>query len=112
MDVLFFLRERTKFIRYFYETAAEPFRETIRKIEADEAPFDNPPYSEDGEPPFLEEWMILFIGFWIYCIAAYGFFFGVALGWLPSGIAATVASFLWPLIALAVGFLVWGIFFW
>lgn len=57
-------------------------------------------------------WLILFIGFWIYCIAAYGFFFGVALGWLPSGIAATVASFLWPLIALAVDFLVWGIFFW
>ena len=56
MDVLFFLKERTKFIRYFYETAGEPFRETIRKIEADEAPFDDPPYSEDGEPPFLEEW--------------------------------------------------------
>lgn len=57
MDVLFFLKERTKFIRYFYETAAEPFRETIRKIEAGEAPFDDPPYSEDGEPPFLEEWL-------------------------------------------------------
>lgn len=57
MDVLFFLKERTKFIRYFYETAAEPFRETMRKIKAGEAPFDNPPYTEDGEPPFLEEWM-------------------------------------------------------
>ncbi len=57
MDVLFFLKERTKFIRYFYETAAHPFHETKRKIEAREAPFDNPPYSEDGEPPFLEEWI-------------------------------------------------------
>ena len=57
MDVLFFLKERTKFIRYFYETAGAPFRETMRKIKAGEAPFDNPPYSEDGEPPFLEEWM-------------------------------------------------------
>ena len=57
MDVLFFLKERTRFIRYFYQTAAEPFRETIRKIEAGEAPFDDPPYSEDGEPPFLEEWL-------------------------------------------------------
>lgn len=56
MDVLFFLRERTKFIRYFYETAAEPFCETIRKIESGETPFDDPPYSEDDEPPFLEEW--------------------------------------------------------
>lgn len=57
MDVLSFLKERTKFIRHFYETAGEPFRETMRKIEADEPPFDNPPYSEDGEPPYLEEWI-------------------------------------------------------
>lgn len=57
MDVLFFLKERTKFIRYFYETAGEPFRETKRKIEVGDAPFDNAPYSEDGEPPYLEEWM-------------------------------------------------------
>ena len=57
MEVLFFLKERTKFIQHFYETAGEPFRETMRKIEADEPPFDNPPYSEDGEPPYLEEWI-------------------------------------------------------
>ncbi len=50
MDVLFFLKERARFIRYYYKTAAEPFRETIRKIEADEAPFDDPTYSEDDEP--------------------------------------------------------------
>ena len=57
MDVLFFLKERTRFIRHFYETAGEPFRESMRKIETGEPPFDNPPYSEDGEPPYLEEWM-------------------------------------------------------
>ena len=57
MDVLFFLKERMKFIRHFYGTAGEPFRETMRRIEAGEPPFDNPPYSEDGEPPYLEEWM-------------------------------------------------------
>lgn len=59
MDVLYFLKERTKFIRRFYENAGEPFRATIRKIEAEEAPFDTPPYSEeqDGEPPFMEEWL-------------------------------------------------------
>lgn len=57
MNVLFFLRDRTKFIRHFYDTAGEPFCETMHKIEAEEPPFDNPPYSEDGEPPYLEEWM-------------------------------------------------------
>ncbi len=56
MDVLFFLKRRTEFICRFYDTAAESFQETIRKIEAGEAPFE-PPYSEDGEPPFLEEWI-------------------------------------------------------
>ena len=45
------------FIRHFYETAEQPFRETMRKIEAGEPPFDNSPYSEDGEPPYLEEWL-------------------------------------------------------
>ena len=57
MEVLAFLKERTRFIRYFYETAGEPFRVAMRKIKAGEPPFDDPPYSEDGEPPYLEEWM-------------------------------------------------------
>lgn len=57
MDVLAFLKDRTGFISWYYDTAAEPFRETIRKIEADEAPFDDPPYSEDGEPSYLTEWI-------------------------------------------------------
>ena len=57
MDVLFFFKERTRFIKYFYETAEIPFRETIRKIEEEEPPFDNPPYNEDGEPPFMVEWI-------------------------------------------------------
>lgn len=55
MDKLYFLKERTKFIWYFYETASQPFRQTIEKIETSEYPFE-PPYSEDGEPPFMEEW--------------------------------------------------------
>lgn len=57
MDVRYFLKRRTRFIRRFYETASAPFSETIRKIEAEEAPFDNPPYYEDGEPHYLEEWI-------------------------------------------------------
>jgi hypothetical protein len=56
MDVLFFLRMRTKFIRAFYEDACFPFSERKRKIEAGEDPFE-PPYSEDDVPPFLDEWM-------------------------------------------------------
>lgn len=56
MDVLAFLKDRTRFIRGFYDAASESFRETMRKIEAGKAPFE-PPYSEDGEPPYLEEWL-------------------------------------------------------
>lgn len=56
MDVLYFLKERTRLIRQYYETAAQPFNEVIRKIEAEEAPYV-PPYSEDPEPAFLREWI-------------------------------------------------------
>ena len=56
MDVLFFLKERTRLIRQYYVNAASPFNEIIRKIEAGEEPFV-PPYSEDGESPFLSEWI-------------------------------------------------------
>jgi len=55
VDVRFFLRQRTEFIRQFYVNGTKEFFETQRKIEANEPPFE-PPYSEDGEPPFLEEW--------------------------------------------------------
>ena len=61
MDVLYFLKERTKVIRCFYTAAGETYREIFRKIEAGEAPFVPPPIGEDGpdsnEPPFLSEWM-------------------------------------------------------
>lgn len=56
MEVKEFLKQRTGFIRRHYETAAAPFHEIIRKIEESEEPYE-PPYSEDGEPPFLEEWI-------------------------------------------------------
>lgn len=55
MNVLYFLKERTRLSRS-YEQAANPFSETIRKIEAEEEPFV-PPYSEDPEPAFLAEWV-------------------------------------------------------
>jgi len=56
MDVGFFLKQRTAFIRQFYENASSPFLERKRKIEAGEEPFI-PPYSESEEPPFLKEWI-------------------------------------------------------
>ena len=56
MDVRYFLSCRIAFIRQFYATASEPYVERKRKIEAREEPFV-PPYSEDGEPPFLDEWL-------------------------------------------------------
>jgi hypothetical protein len=39
----------------FYDTAAAPFEERKRKIEAEEDPYV-PPYSEDDEPAFQSEW--------------------------------------------------------
>ena len=56
MDVEFFLKNRTKFILYFYRNATKGFFEIIHAIENEEEPYV-PPYSEDGEPPFLIEWM-------------------------------------------------------
>lgn len=54
MDVLYFLKERTRLIRQYYECAAQPFNKIMGQIEAE--PYV-PPYSEDGEPPFLSEWI-------------------------------------------------------
>lgn len=56
MDVEFFFRSRTAFIRYFYAAAVKPFRHLQNLIEREEEPYV-PPCSEDGEPPFLSEWI-------------------------------------------------------
>lgn len=53
---------------------------------------------------------ITFIASWIYCIATYGFLFGVGLGWLPSIIVAVIAGALWPLIVLGVAVLLLLVF--
>lgn len=45
---------------------------------------------------------LLFVGFWIYCVAAYGFLIGVMLGWIPSVIAAGIVSLFWPLLLVGV----------
>ena len=56
MDVRYFLERRITFIVQLYERSSAPFIEIKRKIEASEAPYI-PPYSEDGEPPFIAEWI-------------------------------------------------------
>ncbi|UMO86312.1 hypothetical protein HP572_13005 [Pectobacterium sp. PL64] len=54
MDIEFFLKERTKFINYFYETATAPFTKTMNDIENEVHPYI-PAYTEDSEPPFFIE---------------------------------------------------------
>ncbi|MEB8056098.1 hypothetical protein [Pseudomonas fulva] len=59
MDVDFFLKERTAFIKHYFDEAAAPFIETMRKIEAEESPFEPPyfdPETMTTEPAFQEEW--------------------------------------------------------
>ncbi len=55
---------------------------------------------------FYISFTILFVGFWIYCIATYGFLIGVGIGWLPSLIAAGILSAAWPLL-IVVALVVW-----
>lgn len=56
-DLAGFLRTKLDFIRSLYIKSTEPFDTTIRKIDQNEAPFDeydgNP---ECAEAPFLDEW--------------------------------------------------------
>jgi len=39
MDILYFLMERTRLIHQYYEQAAQPSSDIIRKIETEEEPF-------------------------------------------------------------------------
>jgi hypothetical protein len=55
MDAGYFLKQRTSFIRFFYDESAAAFRGIQARIEAKESPFDDPPYSEDPEPPYFAE---------------------------------------------------------
>lgn len=42
MDVEYFLKERTKFILYFYDNGVVGFREILRQIDEQEEPFVPP----------------------------------------------------------------------
>ena len=56
MDVRYFLKQRVDFIRQLYVTSSAAYIERKRLIEAGVEPFIAP-YSEDPEPPFLDEWL-------------------------------------------------------
>lgn len=57
MDANFFLKLRTDFIRFYYDEGVKPFHFQQYLIEKDLPPFDDPPYDESGEPPYLEQWL-------------------------------------------------------
>lgn len=57
MDLLYFLKARTAFVRHFYSVSSAPFKETKRKIECGETPFESRLAKYEGEPPFTTEWI-------------------------------------------------------
>jgi hypothetical protein len=56
MDVLWFLKRRTAFVRRFYASTSPQFLETKRQIENREPPYNTRAVDASGEPPYLEEW--------------------------------------------------------
>ena len=56
MDARWFLKQRTNFIRYYYDECSARFKE-IQEAIRDGVPFDAPPQDESDEPPFLDEWL-------------------------------------------------------
>lgn len=62
MDLVFFVKERLKFVAYFFSNASKPFVNLISAIEKEEPPFV-PVYTESGEPQYLQEWQDAKVGF-------------------------------------------------
>jgi hypothetical protein len=60
MDILAGLRDKLRFIEWFYSVASHPFPEIKRNIESGEfgpVPVDADGCPYDDEPPFLSEWL-------------------------------------------------------
>ncbi len=57
MDIDYFLKKRTKFIRYFYENSMSSFEKTKKSIDDEDEPYKPTIYQDDGEPEYLEEWI-------------------------------------------------------
>jgi hypothetical protein len=55
-----------------------------------------------------------FLAVWIYCAVTWGFLLGFLLGWIPALILALVvavaAIYLWPLMAIALLYVIYRIF--
>jgi hypothetical protein len=56
LDIQFFLKERLKFAKYFYDNSSKSFLSIMSDIENKKTPYI-PQYSETEEPPFLCEWL-------------------------------------------------------
>ncbi len=62
MDIEYFLKKRTSFIRYFSENSMAPFLEIKNLIENEEKPYKPSSYQEIEEPEFLDEWLTADMG--------------------------------------------------
>jgi hypothetical protein len=55
-----------------------------------------------------------FVAVWIYCATTYGFLIGFFLGWMPAVILALLVAvamiYLWPLVAIALLYLIYRVF--
>ena len=61
------------------------------------------------DPYWIGAWItggLTFVGCWIYAIAEWGWFLGIAFGWIPSAIIGVIVGVLWgvllSLLALAI----------
>ncbi len=55
MDLEYFLKKRADFIRYFYDNATSPFGHILECIKSEKEPYIS--FSENDEPPFIEDWV-------------------------------------------------------
>lgn len=52
-----------------------------------------------------------FIGIWIWACASWGLLVGLAIGWLPAAIGATILAAIWPVLAfVALGLVLISVF--
>jgi hypothetical protein len=55
-------------------------------------------------------WAAIFVTTWIFCIASYGAWIGIGLGWAAAVIAASALCWVWPAIpAVAVIMACWHV---
>jgi hypothetical protein len=60
MDVLAILKDKLSAAKRLYDGAVSSFVDTKQRIEAGKEPYKPPPFDpdrDDGEPPFLSEWL-------------------------------------------------------